>query len=213
LRDDHGVERPHELVIQRTRKRALRWTISSLVLSAGGVGLIATGSTSEVVIGALSVLGFVPAAVYFGRDVIRPQPVLILSDEGLNCVYLRRPVMFPWSRITAVRVLERSQGVKTVGVTVRDPETLLPPPGPVQRRLSGRWGQRAIKGALAALEVANDPGLGGLSDAAGTLREDIAQHSTIEIAVTGLPIKADALAALLRARVPEAAGTQASGDR
>jgi hypothetical protein len=115
---------------------------------------------------------FLSAAVLLGRDVLRPRDLLRIHPDGLEQFVTKPHVFLPWDAIESFSVIERGHRVKTLGITVRDPSAL------------------PQAGAL-------DSGVSGLRDAADTLREDVAQHATLELATTSLLLRADELAELL----------------
>ena len=185
------MEHAGRLVIRRSRWKATLWSLVCLVFVAGGIILAQPGTLGAVLVGDGGAVFFGLGVLIFARDALKPRVQLVLSPEGLEQRAIRPHVLIPWSQIKDVTVIKRSHGVKTLGITVRDP-SLLPRHRLRERAQRSRWPGRVVKLLLAAVEVLYS-GPSGIRDAISILREDVSPHATFELAMTGMPMNAKKL--------------------
>jgi hypothetical protein len=198
-----------DLVLRRSRFRALLWTIIALLLF--GVGG-AVELKDKPVIGYASLVFALLSVIVFAPGIVRPRDLVRLGRSGLTQVGLAGHDRFvPWSEVTEVTTVQRSK-VTSVCVSVRDPDKIL---RGMPRRLwhiaRGHWWSASFKAVLGALALAVE-GPAAASDLKDIMEFDATLHGIIEIPCSGgFPLTPDALASLLREWQQRYAAPTASG--
>jgi hypothetical protein len=198
-----------DLVLRRSRFRALLWTIIDLLLfGLGG----AVELKDKPVIGYASLVFALLGVIVFAPGIVRPRDLVRLGRRGLTQVGLAGHDQFvPWSEVTEITTVKRSK-VTCVCVSVRDPDKILRGmPRQLWHIARGRWWSPSFKAVLGALALVAE-GPAAASDLKDIMDYDATIHGIIEIpCAAGFPLTPDALASLLREWQQRYAAPAASG--
>jgi hypothetical protein len=167
---------------------------------------VLSGNTGSKIIGGLGILLFGAATVMLLVRLVRPRDLLRADAVGMEQLAFRPHVTIAWADITDIAVIKRDHGVRTIGITVRDPSQL-----PRRARFldvtKARSVGRLFKVLFAGVQLLAE-GPAGTADAIDTLRADFDPKATFEIATLGWPIGTEEAVELLRTRWIGAAATR-----
>jgi hypothetical protein len=187
-----------ELRIRRSGRKTAVWAVVSAAMAIGSLLALYPTNTGGKILGVAGLVLFGAAALKLVFWLLSPRDLLRTGPDGIEQLAVRPEVLIPWAEISDITLVKRGHGVKTVGITVRDPSKF-PAHGQLNPVMRSPWLTRTVKLLLGGTQLLYT-GPTGINDAIGTLREDDSMHATFELSTLGWPVKPEPLVEQLRAR-------------
>lgn len=192
------------LRIRRSRWKVALPTAIALGMGAGClVWLVPTNIGGEI-IGIAGAVVFFSVGLRLFRELLVPRDVMLIGPEGIDQRAVHPHVLIPWGEIAHIGVIERSNRVMTLGITVRHPAQFFKR-GALRPVRQSRWLPWFVKLLLGTSQLLYE-GPAGVTDAVDTFREDMSAHATFEISTLAFPLSTEELVQLLRVRWRKAVG-------
>jgi hypothetical protein len=185
------------ITIQSSRWKAIRWTFVCFVFVLAG-GLIASESgLGNKVAGIGAALLGLFGLFRFAPEVVHRRTLVSVGPDGFEQrLAFPRGRLIAWGNVTDISVKQREHKVKTVCVEVTDLEQLVPGRHPMLDAEHSRWWSPIWKLVIGAGVLVTE-GFDSYSDLVDVSKADLVPDG-IELPTTGLPIKAEELAEMLR---------------
>jgi hypothetical protein len=196
--DNPRMESIGELRIRRSGRKTAVWAVVSAGMAVGSMLALYPKNTGGKILGVAGLLLFGAVALKLIFWLLSPRDLLRTGPDGIEQLAVRPQGLIPWAEISNITVVKRGHGVKTVGITVRDPSKF-PAHGQLNPVMRSPWLIRTVKLLLGGSQLLYT-GPTGIKDAIGTVREDDSMHATFELSTLGWPIKPKPLVKQLQAR-------------
>jgi hypothetical protein len=189
-----------EIVLRRSRGRAALWLLAALVLGFGAISYADKGGVGPILVGVVGGLLFLGGAAWIAPDVVRPRTLVRIGRDGVEQSVAFPHAFVPWPAVTGISVVDRGHRVKCACLEVASADAIESRAGWLLRAGQSSLYARVAKVLLLPFVFLTEGLSGGASDARDVVTADLRLHGMEIPAVTGLPMRADALAELLRTR-------------